>query len=165
MSGRPDFSQPGSQGSGQTVAVSNRPELVYEDIKKNTQVASGDIERVELYSPTGTVWDVQNMRLHVTAPNNGETSGKNGLRVFSISGSIGVVMGESTYNKDVDWKFGKWVSADNLQRPQSEEAQVAQKQLAQATEKSPLIFQYDNQTDVSNSETRQYRVVVEENSY
>lgn len=163
MPGRPDFSQSGTAGGGQTVAVTERPEIIDNDVTKTANVAAGDVERVEFYAPTGAVWEAQN--LYLDAPSDGDAaSGDHRFTVQSASGFT-VTRGVSNYTEAVRFSLSHWKAASNSSSPSSDEAQLLAVQGLIATENKPIAVRYVNKMDVAQEKTREYRLPVKEVSY
>lgn len=163
MPGRPDFTTPGSGGSGQTIATMNRPELQFEETIVSTSLLAGNSETIEVYAPTGSTYDVVNADLLARAPASA-TTGTHTMRPQTIGGSI-VTEGQSDYTQDVRFSRAFWERANGFAKPASEAAQGAAVRSMRATENQPLSVFYANNTDDSNDQDRKYRFTVSEASY
>lgn len=163
MAGRPDFSTPGSQGSGQKIAVSQRPEINAVDNSQSGSVASGTTESVEFYAPAGAIWNFRAADLRVSAP-SGTSSGNHYMEVSSIGGTL-LLRGISTRTSDINFAGTAFKTADSDQSPGTQDAQTLALHSATATENSPVTYTYYNGTDVAQNNGRTYKAVVEEESY
>lgn len=160
--GRPDFSAPGTQGSGQVVAVSDRPEIKSLNASNGGTVASGNTEVTEIYAPTGSTYTVRSLELVVTADIDA-TTGSHRWDIRPM-GHIGTLLGKSNYNTSLVFVRNHWETADLKDQPPTGET-VAAVQALKATENSPLQIRYDNDTDVAQENDRKIKAIVEEASY
>jgi hypothetical protein len=160
--GSPQFSQRGTRGSGDKVAVSERPELKAITVNQSTTLASGEAETVEMYAPTGSTYEVAGMYLYCTPPGD-ETSGSHNFQVSTL-GAFNVTKATSGTGTDLLFDEGHWKRYTD-RFPSDETAAIESVHSLIATENSPIKFVYDNNFDVSQSNTRKFRIVVKENSY
>lgn len=163
MAGRPDFSQAGSEGSGQHVATVDRPELQSLNEDRITSIASGAAEHVEVYAPAGATYTVNNLALRCAAEGTA-VSGTHGFIVYPDV-ELNSLVGKSLYSSESRFDYGFWVVADDLQRPKTEAGQIEMMQSLTATENSPINIRYNNDTDVAVDNTRKIRLLVKERSY
>jgi hypothetical protein len=168
MPGRPDFSQPGSRGSGQTVAVSNRPKITKVEQTGTATVGSGNNEIIELYAPSDAIYRAINMRLELgrgEAPST-PTAGTHEFDVLPAALSASEIMkGSSTYDTGLRWKYSMWDLANDAKRPVNGGAAFNAMKSLVATEDQPIQIYYKNHTDASISLDREYYFVFEEQSY
>lgn len=167
MPGRPPWSQAGTEGGGQTVAMTERPEIVKQDVSQTVSVAAGSTEVVEVYAPTGGIYSVRHLRMKVSADGNA-TSGEHTMQLVSTAGNgtgIRATTGTSNYNSTVSFYAGEWYSADVSQGPTDGGALQAKVGRTKATETEPIQLKYMNNTDAAQDNERQLRVVLEEVSY
>lgn len=162
MTGRPDFSQPGSSGSGQTVAVNARPELVHIDLTQTGSVASGGSESVDVFAPSGSMYTLDHMRVLVRADATA-TTGSHDVSVTPLN-KLRALYGASTYNVDLAFGEGNWNSADSGQRPSGAEAQQRQMHHISGDENNPIRFVYDNESDAAQDNDREYEILAREDS-
>lgn len=163
MAGRQDFSAPGSKGSGQTVAVTNRPEMKEVVASVTGSVAAGASETVEVYAPTGSVYTARSMFLQVSADGNW-ASGDHVIKVKPIN-SRDILYMQSDYLTDLLYQFGEIRSANNLSKPSTAELQRMVMGSLIATENSPITVEYRNRADAAQDNARNYEFTMEENSY
>jgi len=163
MPGRPDFSQAGTQRSGQTVATNNRPEVEGIIADASTTVAAGDSETVEVYAPTTAIFNVFAVRQQAPAP-DGAASGAHRV-VIKGAGGARATYAQSSFDQAVNWDYAEFRSADVEQRPSDPVAAVQAIQALKATENEAIVFHYFNSTDDDQTGTREYRLGVEEVSY
>lgn len=163
MAGRPDFTTPGSGGSGQTVATTSRPEVTHISQSNTASVAAGTSETVEIYAPVGSIYRVLSMDLSVAA----DATATTGDHQFKVQDShpISVLLGRSSGTTALIWRYGTWRSADLDKRPT--DAVVALEQLFRmtATENAPIRVQYTNNTDAAQDNTRRTKMTMQEDSY
>jgi len=165
MPGRPDFSQPGTDGGGQTVAMQSRPEIVNIDESTTDSVASGTVERIDIYAPTGSVWNL--LGAYMTAPDpssSGATTGDHTI-LCETAGQVRFLRGVSEYNERVSFDNGHWKRANKTEEPDSAGGQQTAIQAARADENKPLTIKYLNDTDSSQDGERKRRFTFEEVSY
>ena len=161
MPGRADFSQPGTAGSGQTVAVNSRPEISTEISDQDATIPAGESETIEFYPPTGSTYKVIDMFFQ--APAISGTSGVHRVRVASV-GILYSIIGESNYGDKLRINQSRW-DATAKQQPSNEAALSSQIQSLRGTENSPISINYKNETDADQTSKRLYRLAVEEVSY
>lgn len=165
MPGRPDFSQPGSQGSGQKVSVTERPELKLLDYYTTTSLASGSSERWEVYAPTGSVYRVLTAFIFAHDPaGSGATTGSHSAQIRSMD-SLGVLYGQSNYNTNLKYDRLTWQTADLADQPKTEAGAAEAERSLRATENNPFVVKYTNDSDVATTEQRDFRIIAEEVSY
>lgn len=163
MPGRPDFSQAGTAGGGQVLATNPRPEVVEISADQTTSLASASSEVTEVYAPAGSVYNLQALQVQVDADGTA-TSGTHTFVVRPLD-AFGVLYGESNYNTEVRYQFGYWYTADVEANPTTEAAQEAIQSRLKATENSPLVVRYDNDTNAAQDNTRLITLIVDEVSY
>jgi|GEM_PF-3255394 len=163
MAGRPDFSQAGSQGSGQTLAVSNRPELQVIEASKTTTVNSDGSERVEIYAPTGSIYSVVECWIKIVSP-SGASTGSHFLNIRG-AGAISSISGQSSHDININFLAGEFKSANESEIPTEPVNQHRQMTGLKATENRPIQINYINNTDAAHSSERIIKFVVEEDSY
>lgn len=163
MPGRPDFSQSGSAGSGQTVAVNHRPTRTVVNQDNTTSLAAGGKEQTEIYAAAGTVWQCMALRL-VVSPDSTATSGTHHFRV-KIPPKVGILYGEANYNSDLVYHYQEWQKADVLTVPSNGAGQAMGPERMLATETDPITVVYENQTDAAQDNTREIRMAFKEESY
>lgn len=163
MAGRPDFSTPGTMGSGQTIAVSNRPELRTVDATQTGTLASGETEVTEVYAPTGSIYDSFNIFVRVDNPSSA-ASGNHYVYV-ETSGNVRSLFGKSDYATWVRFQHSAWMDANLEVWPTDEAAAMLAVGALKASENQPVRFSYNNQTDVEQPNDRIYKIAVEEQQY
>jgi len=166
MPGRAPWGASGTKGSGETIAVNNRPGVEIIDLSQTETVDAGSGQISELYAPEGSIYQVLSFR--ATAPN--PTGSSDGQHRFSIYFDTGfglkndLTEGVSYAGTNVKWNFSGWTEFDEA-NPSNQAAQAALTSKMKATDSEPLVFFYDNQTDVQQTEKRTLYVAVEEVSY
>lgn len=164
MPGRPPWSQPGTEGGGQTVAVQNRPNVVTKKVDKTGTVSSGGgTELVEIFAPTGSVYELTALWVQADEVSNA-TSGKHGLTV-SMPQSVQVLRGKSTYSDVVRFNKFYWEKASDLIEPDTGAGQARAAQSVIATEDKPMQILYSNDTDADSNGTRTHRMAFREVTY
>jgi hypothetical protein len=167
MTGRPDFTTPGSGGSGQRVAVSNRPEVQVITASQTDDISAGGTELIDVFAPSGSVYRVKAMSIDIDPPGSATTGAHSiGMRSASAS-ALSSMKGKSEYSARLFFQYSYWEnsSANGYPKPPTNEAQIMAIQNALATENQPLRFKYVNDTDVVQSNERKIKLVVEEESY
>lgn len=167
MSGRPDFSTPGTAGSGQSLAVQQRPQVESETISRGTTVAAGSDDVVEIYAPVGSVYNFLQIDLRVGAVSGASS----GLHFFDVAAGntdalpVSELFGRSDYTGDLEFRRMNWKDANDKAVPANEAATRSGVRNLRATENSPVTVTYSNDTDGDQTATRQITYVVEEVSY
>lgn len=168
MAGRPDFSTPGTRGSGDTVAVSERPEIDQLDLTQTTTVNAGATETIELYAPTGSIYEPIDLRIMVPpvedSDGNTATGGGHIMRVRA-NPDFSSLYGRSSYDTALRFQYGSWFTADQSKYPASDAIAREQMNAQIATENSPLRFEYFNDSDAAQAQNRAILLTVKEMSY
>lgn len=163
MPGRPDFSSPGTYGGGQTVATTNRPELVTVLVENTTSLAAGSSERTEVYAPSGSVYNPTAMYL-LAKGDPDWTSGSHSFNVRPMD-HFGTIRGQSDYNGQILFSRSYWVDGNSAKEPPDGGAQTQAVRALRATSSSPIVIVYNNNGDVAQDQKRVIRFVIEESEY
>jgi len=163
MPGRPEFSQPGTQGGGQTVATQNRPNIITLDETQTDTVSVGGSEVVEVYAPTGSVYNVKAIAMRCQPP-DGAADGDHRMYI-STSGGQRVLWGNSKFDNQIRYQYSVWLDANKSQYPNTEAAQALAEKGLKATEIKPIQFNYSNNTDVDQTNERVYNLLIEQVTY
>lgn len=161
--GRPQFSQSGTSGGGQTVATTSRPELVSISEEVFADLAAGSSETMEIYASTGSIYNVSALEMTVPDQSSGST-GKHYFQVRTMNDVI-LLFGRSTYTGGVKYRRGFWDVANDTADPPNQAAQAAIVRNLRATENVPIKIKYVNDTDVAQTQARRKHLVIEEESY
>lgn len=161
MPGRPPWSQAGTEGGGQTVAVSNRPEIEYLSHEITATDGPGSSSEVEIYAPQGSVYRVLNMFLNGPII-SAATTGNHRFRVYSNQRAL---VGYSAYTSPIVWRYGSWETADSQQSPKDSVVQSRQMANLVATDSTPIRIQYYNNTDADQTNSRNINLTVREDTY
>jgi len=161
--GRPEFSQPGTQGGGQTVAVNNRPEPVIETVEKTSSLPKDTWETTEIFPPDGAVWTVQALSIRVD-PDPDWTQGKHRLAIDQENG-FGVSIADFDHVDAVEFSQSAWGNTATSTTPETESATIEAIHNMMADETKPLIFNYRNEADGPQDNPRQFTVAVKEVTY
>lgn len=165
MPGRPEFSQPGTQGGGQTVAVNDRPKLTTVKKTNTDEVPAGQSESTDVYAPSGAVYNVVGMSFRAKEPSlSGATTGTHQINIYSMNQVI-MLVGKSDYQTEVYYNYGAFQNANQSQSPSDATAQAMAPGQLMADENGPITFTYINSTDVATTETREYTLVLEQRDY
>lgn len=159
---RPQFSAAGTDGGGQTLAMTRRPELDPIKIERTEPVAPGESESVEIYAPEDSTYRV--VSLYLQAPPISGASGEHRIVVNATTGRD-ILQGESDSETAVRFKAGHWHAASEDQQPPSTAAQERSLDRLQASPEHPIEIQYHNNTDDEQTDARNYEVAVEEATY
>jgi hypothetical protein len=167
MSGRPDFTTPGSGGSGQRVSVSNRPEIKVIDATATGTVSAGESENISVFAPSGSVYKVVNV--YMQAPGIGSaTTGDHGLSIRGSNMANGqATVGRSSYGDEVRYQYSSWQSSTlgGFPQPETEPTTLLAVQSVRATENKEIRVKYTNFTDADQTGDRSVMLLVEEESY
>lgn len=161
--GRPQFAQVGTKGGGDVIAVNQRPNVKKINETQTDTVAAGNSEKVEIYAPTGSAYNLLLLDLYV-GPDGDWTNGDHRLEL-NYGASYSVVRGISSYTDPVSWRYNKWQSATDEQNPNTENAQALAVEKLRATENQALQAIYTNNGDATQENNRSLRFVVEEVTY
>lgn len=164
MPGIPPYSQPGTNGGGQTVAVTQRPELERLNLDQTSSVASGSSQTTSIYAPAGSVYSVQDLALDCH-PDGNASSGSHLFRVFPLGGALQSLQGQSDNTLGVKFAWGYWVEGNQKKEPTDPAVQNMQATSLKATSNASIDIQYTNNLDVAQDNKRVIRVIVEEASY
>jgi len=164
MPGRPDFSAAGSQGSGQTVAINQRPELQLVDATQTGSVASGATEYIRIYAPSGSIYQsVVAFAVDINRP--GGTSGYHRLDGRSLEISEGQGWRASADRSDsLSYQYSAW-GGTKSQIPADDNVMYRAIRDLMATENEPILLQYKNRTDTEQTSDRKIRFGLKEVSY
>jgi hypothetical protein len=164
MSGRPDFTTPGTQESGQHVATQNRPDIRTAEPADAGNLAASSGERIEIYAPAESVYNVVGLKIDVPSIGNA-TSGNHYVYVkVGINPQVNLLYGNSDYNQEISYDRSHWRFAKRADPPDTAAQQEVISRL-KATESMPMAFRYYNNSDATQAGDRSYQVVTEEVSY
>lgn len=163
MPGRPEFSQPGTRGGGQTVATQDRPNVKVVDLSQTTTVAAGSTENLETFAPSESLYRIVGAKIIAPPP----TGAASGFHIFKIltGGGIALLAGRSGYQTDIRFHRSYWRTANEVSEPPNEAAQQEAISSLKATESQPVEIEYQNQTDVDQTDNRTIKLLVEEATY
>lgn len=163
MPGRPEFSQPGTEGGGQTVATQDRPEPVDFSVDTSETIAAGENETVEINPPEGAVYRL--IALYTRAdPVDAATDGRQEMRVRPLA-TFMATRARATYDQPLSFESGHWIKADVQEDPPEKSAQQLAIQELIATKDSPIQIEYINNTDADQTANRSYRAVLEKRTF
>ena len=123
-----------------------------------TSLAAGANETVTFTPPAGKLWRFIDLDFHADAP-SGAASGEHTCKVFDPSFSNPITQGTSGYAAALNFSRSHWRDAD-LEKLPADEANLGIALTRQCWDNSrPLKIQYLNDTNVSQTGTRNYKVV------
>jgi hypothetical protein len=163
MPGRPDFSQPGTDGGGQTVATNQRPNLKTVELDSDTEVAAAASELTEVYAPNGAIWSVVGAKIKVD-PDSDATTGIHEFRIRPAGGKMSFLLGRSNYDTLLEFNYLNWNSADTISLPAGGAAQGQAIRQLRASEDKPIKIRYKNDTDATQENSRTINLLVEEST-
>lgn len=163
MSGGKPWSQRGTKGGGEHIAVQERPSLVSLNLDQTTSLASGGVEKVEVYAPSGSVYRLTNTRIVIPADGTW-TTGDHTLQFRSVGGRQ-VLHGRSDYATKIQFQFAEWVSANVQKWPTTAAAQQQVLSSVSADENNALVLQYHNDADAAQDNAREIELILDEVSY
>ena len=163
--GRPQFAQAGTRGNNEAVAVSNRPELEVIETIQSTSIASGSGEITDVYAPSGSVYQLNALNIHIDA----DPDWASGSHIVSLRGAAmkngQAIQGKSDYTTRLRWQFSEWRNANQTQIPSDTMASLYAMKDIRADENQPMKFKYTNNADAAQDQDREYRLTVLEESY
>jgi len=138
--------------------IRTRPYIFYEVLVLDSEVTllAGEEEYIEILAPAGYIYEVRNARLSAPEPLDA-TLGDHQLRVYSVASIISIT-GISSYNKGLMFNSSFWEYADLNAYPLSGQLQALQTALAD--ENVPIKIHYINNTDVNQTQKREYRLLI-----
>lgn len=159
MPGRPDFSTPGTNGSEQTVATTNRPEVESTDVTRRKTLSPGDEEQIEIFAPEGSIYRVKALFFRTPGP------GGNGSHklVVKSQGEVTALKAFSSAGDRLRHSGSTWEDATIKARPPGSTAQAIAN--LRATADAPISLAYTNESDTDQTGTRSYLLTFEEVSY
>lgn len=163
MAGGPPWSQRGTNGGGQTVAINDRPAIKQVDKDQSGDVGQGNTEVVDIFAPSGSLYKVSSMFLKAPADADW-TSGSHDFRVISTQGQK-VMLGKSTYQDRLEWNFSNWIKATSSKTPSDNAATLMALHNVKATESESIRVKYNNNADAAQENTRNIRFEFEEVTY
>lgn len=157
--GRPQFSIQRSRGDPKPVAVSKRTPPKPADHTQSDSVAAGNTETVEIYAPSGSIYEVNNLKTQAPAPGSATTGDH---QISMKSQGVPRLFGKANYNSALKFEYYQWELADQRGEPPSGTPSVTAVTDAWADENNPITFIYQNNTDASNSNDRMYALAIKE---
>lgn len=160
--GRPEFSQPGTKGSGESVAVQDRPNIKTIEVNNSETLTSGSSENTRVYAPENAVYRVIAMGYKAPAPPNA-SSGSHYM--YLVSGETALITrGVQNSTDTLQYTRNYWKQSSTAD-PTTEIAQSNAVQASVADANNGLRFTYSNQSDVDQTETRTIKLVIEERRF
>lgn len=132
-------------------------EFINED--DDSVVIPGNTSEIIIRPPQGYIYDLLGLLLYVVKPIGG-TSGTHFFDIVSENQGIAILFGSSAYNTSLRYDYGYWFTADTLQYPTTEIAQLLALQNKRIDEDSGLSITYCNLTDVNQTNMRYIRLWV-----
>lgn len=126
-------------------------------------MTSGGLDTVEIFAPEGSVYTIVAMRLSVPSIDSA-TSGDHRIFVRPVD-HVRAYEGKASFDGGIFFTDNHWKYAGLEMSPSNDAAAVANIRSLKATENSPLVIKYQNNTDTAHSQEREIRFVVEEESY
>lgn len=163
MPGRPEFSQPGTEGGGQTVAVQQRPEIGFQELSQSSTLASGTDELVEVYAPEGMVYNLRFLQFRV-GENTGAGATSGNHLITPREDTLAFLRGKSSHDQSLEFSRNQWTSANSEKQPTGAAA-VQAIQVARATATEPIVLRYKNGTDAEQPNSRDWTIQYDEVSY
>lgn len=154
MPGIPEFSGP------RNISQNNAKAATYKNITDNTTVSAGQTKLFTIRAPAGKIWYLTNMRIRAPAIGSATTGGHN-FNVRSEGAVIDVTAAKSSYNNAVEFNNSDWTSADKWKDPSGQHAMAAINTFV-IDDSSGIEFRYNNDTDASQTNSRMFRLMVEE---
>jgi len=164
MPGRPAWSQPGTQGGGQTIATQQRPEVEEINVDQTGIVEGNSTEETKIYAPEGSVYTVKHARIYIrNDPDWSSSHDGHKLQIRTI-GTRQALNAESNYSTRIQFQYGSWKGVDNA-NPNDPNLAYAKLTNLRATPESPITLTYSNLGDTVQEEDRKYSFICEVSSY
>ncbi len=116
-------------------------------------VSPGSSVSTEIYAPTGYIYEILFLRLQCSPP-SGASTGTHSFFVSDTSYLSGILEGESTYDTELRYEYGYWMSANSYQYPTQEISQVMVLKGIYVDADTGLRIRYKNDTDVTQTNNR-----------
>ncbi len=141
--------------------VRTRPyiEYVSVDVSSTSEILSGEEETIELYAPNGYVYRCKAMFLYAPSP-SGASSGHHIITV-NIVGPIDILYMDSNYNDPITYTRCEVYIASKEHHPTDNTVLGLIPNYLFADENNSLRVKYINSTDVSQTNTRVVRFLIE----
>lgn len=161
----PPWAQRGTRGSGESIAVQNRPEIDIVDKTRSTEIgAGGGTETVSVYAPEGAIYSPIQVFAYIPADPDATGGADNQLKYrYGLSNSLLVATSNPT--SDLLIGYGKVEKADSSQTPPEPELQNRVLMNARATPEEPINFSFINGANAPHNEERQYKFVFIKEAY
>jgi len=131
--------------------------LEHTSIISSDTLSSGSNESLTLTPPDGYIYEIQNMRVLILAPPSA-SSGQHYVLMYPMTVNIPVIRLWSQYNKAIKYVYGHVEAADNY-NPDNNEAFNDMVRNLVATKDYPLLIKYFNDTDVDQTNQREFYFV------
>lgn len=129
------------------------------DCSQTGSVAAGSIENTTVYAPSGYIYEL--LGAYINVPFDADaTSGDHFVAVNMTGINLDLLYMESTYDTALIYKDCIVMSANSVQRPSAEAAQVKCLRDNRIDESNGLKIQYKNETDVAQENDRIYHLLV-----
>ena len=121
-------------------------------------ISAFGFEETNIIPPVGKLWRILNMMLFVEALPLAATVGTHVFELYS--NAIPLLQGKSTFNTDLIWRYSMWDSANDTQKPASNEGALMAIDSVHMTAEDYLIIRYTNGTDAAQPASRQIRLSI-----
>lgn len=134
-------------------------------IGNSSIVAPANYDDMEIIPPAGKLWRIVNMYLFTPKP-AGATGGSHNFsfRPGNPAGSLVVMLGESSYDRSIEWNYSHWNNANLTKKPTTDIASQNALMNILITLEKPLVVRYVNTTDANQTGVRQIELSVMETS-
>lgn len=149
---------PGKKEFEVVVASAPREALKSFSTTRDTAIAAGLSEIVDLYSMAGTIGITQSAYFDAPIP-AGATSGNHVYTMTTTAQSGAFVTGESTFASSISMNYRKFLNANFAQHPSTDVGQVEAIRGNYFDDVIGLRFVYTNTTNVSQANARSYKLV------
>lgn len=136
--------------------------MAINDVSRSQALAVGVTEEVALYAPAGYVGELKALKFAVEAP-TGATAGNHSMSVLQYIAGLanGYAYGQSPFGSRINFDYGAFVATTvSTMYPPSASDLAWNIRSIMFDSVIPLRVQYFNNTDVSQSGERAYRMVV-----
>jgi len=139
--------------------IPKKLKMVYKNVDQTTTVASGTSEIVTITPPTGRIWRLMGIWIHVDPP-PGATSG---THTFGISAQyMGLSHADWPYTSKAGFFKYYWRYSPSAQEPPTNDLVLHGLFRMIFTKENWFKFGYINNTDADQTNARTYRVVFQE---
>jgi hypothetical protein len=128
------------------------------DLSDNTQVNAGNSNVQTLQPPVNKVYEVLHIFYNIATP-GGTAAGTHDITITTTNFAEAIIISKAAHGSTVQIKSLELVG-DSLELPTTTPTQAMAIQSLVATYDEPVVFTYNNDTDVNQTKTRTLKILV-----